>query len=99
MAYLFKDDIDEVKLALFYGMIDGLGWKAWAFFFVVIGANAITIYVGQHFFDFTKFAAMFFGGLYRISGEYAPAVTVASVLAVKWLFLYVLYRNRWFLRV
>jgi predicted acyltransferase len=96
---LFAGGWSLLLLALFYGVIDGLGWKAWAFFFVVIGANAITIYVGQHFFDFPKFTAMFFGGLYRISGEYAPAGTAASVLAVKWLFLYILYRNRWFLRV
>jgi predicted acyltransferase len=96
---LFAGGWSLLLLALFYGVIDGLGWKAWAFFFVVIGANAITIYVGQRFLGFDRIAAFFFGGLSYVSGVWAPVVTLASVLAVKWLFLYVLYRNRWFLRV
>ena len=34
-------------LALFYTVIDVLKLRAWAFFFVVIGVNAITIYIAQ----------------------------------------------------
>jgi predicted acyltransferase len=86
-------------LALFYGVIDGLGWKAWSFFFVVIGANAIAIFIVPRFIDFPKIAGFFFGGPYRVSGDYTPLVKASGDLAVKWLFLYVLYRNRWVLRV
>ena len=39
-------------LALFYTMIDVLKFRAWAFFFVVIGVNAITIYVASRIFPF-----------------------------------------------
>ena len=39
-------------LAAFHGIIDVLGFRRWAFFFTVIGANAITIYVVPRFIDF-----------------------------------------------
>jgi predicted acyltransferase len=86
-------------LALFYGVIDALGWRAWAFFFVVIGANAITIYVGQRFIDFEKMALFFFGGAVRLSGTFGPVLAVAGALLLKWLFLLYLYRRGIFLRV
>ena len=39
-------------LALFYTIIDVIGLRAWAFFFVVIGVNAITIYVAARIIPF-----------------------------------------------
>jgi predicted acyltransferase len=87
-------------LALFYGVIDGLKWRWWAFPLVVIGANAITIFVVPRFLDFRFAAKFFFGGLERLAGDAAgPLVLACGVLLLKWLFLYWLYRNRWFLRV
>jgi predicted acyltransferase len=86
-------------LALFYGVIDVLGWRAWAFFFVVIGANAITIYVGHRFIDFQKMSAYFLGGVARHAGDFGPVVLTAGVVLAEWLFLYYLYRRRLFLRV
>jgi predicted acyltransferase len=86
-------------LALFYGVIDGLKWRWWAFPLVVIGANAITIYVVPRFLDFDAAAKFFFGGLERLSGDAGPVVIAGGVLLLQWLFLYWLYRNRWFLRV
>ena len=91
-------------LALFYAIIDVLGFRRWAFFFVVIGANAITIYVVPRFVDFKHIAAFFLGGVYRIAGEnvshnFELVLVAAGVLAAEWLFLLYLYRNRIFLRV
>jgi predicted acyltransferase len=86
-------------LALFYGVIDVLGFRRWAFFFTVIGANAITIYVVPRFIDFPKIARFFLGGVARHSGSFAPVVTALGVLAVQWLFLLYLYRKRILLRV
>lgn len=86
-------------LALFYGAIDVVGWRAWAFFFVVIGANAITIYVGQQVIPFAAIAKYFFGGAEKFAGALAPVIAAAGVLAVKWLFLLILYRQKLFLRV
>ncbi len=86
-------------LALFYGVIDGLGFRRWSFFFVVIGANALTIYVLPHFVDFEKAADFFFGGLLRYTGNARPAFETVAVFAVEWLLLLFLYRRRLFLRV
>lgn len=86
-------------LGLFYGIIDGLKWRAWAFPFVVIGMNAITIYVGARFIGFDKMTDYFLGGAIREAGTLGPAVRAAGVLAFEWLFLYWLYRQRLFLRV
>ncbi|MDR3639350.1 MAG: DUF5009 domain-containing protein [Isosphaeraceae bacterium] len=91
-------------LAAFYAVIDVLRWRRWAFFFVVIGANAITIYVVPRFVDFRKMAQFFLGGLYRLAGEHVSAdfqsvLMAAGILAAEWLFLLYLYRNRIFLRV
>jgi predicted acyltransferase len=91
-------------LAVFYAVVDVLRWRRWAFFFIVIGANAITIYVVPRFVDFQKIAQFFLGGVYRLAGEtvspdFERVVAAAGFLAAEWLFLLYLYRNRIFLRV
>ncbi len=101
-------------LALFYAVIDVAGYSRWAFFFIVIGMNAITIYVVPRFLDFPKIAQFFLGGTARYAErgatyffsdqlqhpELTRAVVLAfGVLAAKWLFLLYLYRRRLFLRV
>jgi predicted acyltransferase len=86
-------------LAAFHGVIDVLGFRRWAFFFTVIGANAILIYVLPEFIDFPRIADFFFGGVVRHSGSFAPVAKAAGVVAVEWVLLLVLYRNRIFLRV
>jgi predicted acyltransferase len=86
-------------LAFFYAVIDVLQFRAWAFFFVVIGANAITIYVVPHFIDFDKIARFFFGGLINHSGSFGPVLHAIGVVGIEWLFLLYLYRKRIFLRV
>ena len=86
-------------LALFYTIIDVLKFRAWAFVFVVIGVNAITIYVSRHFIPFDEIAQTFLGGVARLSGSFGPAVVPIGTLVIEWLFLFHLYRNKIFLRV
>jgi predicted acyltransferase len=86
-------------LALFYTIIDVIKLRAWAFFFVVIGANAITIYVARHFIPFDTISQRIVGGAARFSGELRPVVAAAGAVALEWLLLLHLYRNRIFLRV
>jgi len=86
-------------LALFYWIIDVRGWKRWAYFFAVIGLNPITIYLGQKFIDFGKIANFFVGGVLQFTGVLTPILLAAAVLAVKWLFLRFLYKQRIYLRV
>ncbi len=81
-------------LSLFYVVIDV--WKVqgwWVFFFIVIGANAITVYVGQRVIDFE--------GLSKIvlSDHLHPIIRDCGGLILKWCFLFFLYKQRIFLRV
>ncbi len=86
-------------LALFYTIIDVLKLRAWAFFFVVIGVNAITIYMAKDIIPFDEISRYFLGGASRYTGSFRPAVVPIGVLAIEWLFLLHLYRKRIFLRV
>jgi predicted acyltransferase len=81
-------------LSLFYVVIDV--WKVqgwWVFFFVVIGANAITVYVGQRVIDFEGLSKVI------LSDHLHPILLQSGGLFVKWCFLFFLYKQRIFLRV
>ncbi|AMV40279.1 acyltransferase family protein [Planctomyces sp. SH-PL62] len=87
-------------LGLFYLIIDVWKLRAWAFFFVVIGMNAITIYMAQSIIPFGTIRDYFLSGtLALLDKPIALIVGAVGVLAVKWLFLYHLYRTKTFLRV
>ncbi len=88
-----------ILLALFYTIIDALKLRAWAFFFVVIGVNAITIYVAARIIPFDDIARFFFGGAARLSGSFGSVILPLGTVAIEWLLLFYLYRNRIFLRV
>ena len=96
---LFAGGLSFLLLALFYLVIDIWGYKKWAFFFVVIGMNAIAVYVATHLFDFTLIGNVFVGGLLRFLGPWADFVESAAALAVVWLILYYMYRNKTFIKV
>jgi len=86
-------------LATFHALIDLLGCRRPAFFFTVIGVNAITIYLAQHCIDFGKTATFFFGGLAGLAGDWKGVVLALGLIAVKWAFLLFLWRQKVFLRV
>jgi predicted acyltransferase len=92
-----------ILLGLFYAVIDVLKLRAWSFFFVVIGVNAITIYMAARIIPFDRISGFFFGGIARRMEHLSPSsgaiVGALGVLAVEWLFLLYLYRRRIFLRV
>lgn len=96
---MFVGGMSLMLLALFYAVIDVLKFRRWAFFFVVIGANAITIYFGRNIIDFRKITTFFLGGVIAHTGAYGHAIEVTGIVAFEWLFLLFLYRNKIFLRV
>ena len=86
-------------MALFYWLIDIKGWSRWAFFFVVIGTNAILVYFGQQVVDFDGIARFFLNGVVRYAGALAPLVIPIGALAVKWAVLLFLHRRRIYFKV
>ena len=92
MAFLF--------LTLFYGVIDVLGYRKWAFFFQVIGLNSLVIYYAYHFIDFGYTSKMLFSGVYMHAPEQWHNVFQAlGALALVWTFLYILYRKKIFVKI
>ncbi|MCH8839146.1 MAG: DUF5009 domain-containing protein [Planctomycetes bacterium] len=86
-------------LALFYLVIDVWRLRGWTLPLVVIGSNSILIYLAQRVIDFGYTTHFFFDGLLEYVGQYKLLLWAIAVLAIKWLFLYLLYRKRIFLKV
>jgi predicted acyltransferase len=87
-------------LATFYYVIDVLGYKKWAFFFSIIGMNSILIYMSGKFISWSYTNKAVFEWLGQLVGDPSNVVIMAiTYVLIKWVFLYVLYRNKIFLRV
>jgi len=67
-------------LALFYGIIDGLGWRRWSFPFVLIGTNPLVLYllVWTGWINFPYIAQFFFGWAFNYPG---PPLHVSEAVA------------------
>jgi predicted acyltransferase len=86
--------------ALFYLIVDVVGWSKWALPFRVIGMNSITIYLAQEFLDFSKPVDTLFGGaLKSLPEDYYVLGWWCCYMLVCWCFLYFLYRKKVFLKV
>jgi predicted acyltransferase len=87
-------------LALFYYIIDVLGYVKWSFFFRVIGMNSILIYMSSRFINWGYTTNAFFQWLGELVGNPYDIVVIAiCYVMIKWLFLYFLYRKKVFLSV
>ena len=96
---LFAGGWSLLLLGAFYWLVDYRGYRRWAFPFVVIGLNPITIYVAQGVFDFGIIAHIFIHGFVDNLGDFKPVFVALCVFSVKWLFLYFLYRQKIFFKV
>lgn len=89
-----------LTLALFYYIIDVLGYRKWAFFFKVIGINSLAIYLAYRFVDFNYTSRLLFQGLYSpLADQWQPVVQALGALLLVWLLMYALYRNKIFIKI
>jgi predicted acyltransferase len=95
---LFSGGISLLLFALFYWIIDAKGHKRWAFFFIVIGMNAIIIYAVQGIFDFGILVDILASGLSKYMGIFWVPFFLICLVGIKWLFLYFLYKKKIFLK-
>ena len=86
-------------LCLFYWLIDYKGYKKWAFPFIVIGMNAITIYIIQGLFDFGILVNIVIHGFAGYLGSIKEIFFLVCLIFVKWFFLYFLYKKKIFLKI
>jgi heparan-alpha-glucosaminide N-acetyltransferase len=100
---LFSTGWTLILLSGFYGVIDGIGFRAWSFPLIVAGMNSILLYMlSQMLKPWTQRALeRHFGSwwLTYLGEEYQPIVAACSVLLVFWLFVFWLYRQRVFLKI
>jgi predicted acyltransferase len=86
--------------ALFYEIIDVRGYQKWAFPFIIIGLNSVTIYLAQRIIPFDEISGFFLNGAASmLSPDWAKVLLDVGYLAVSWLFLYFLYRKKTFLKI
>ncbi len=96
----FAGGLSLLLFLLFYMVIDVWKFEKWSLFFVVIGMNSITVYLAPKIIDFNKAAQFFFGGVIGLLPQaWAGVLNAAAYLAAVWVFLYVLYRKKIFLKV
>jgi predicted acyltransferase len=111
----FMGGMGAMLLAACYWLIDVRGWKRWAWPFVVLGLNAITLFVGSGLLVKTL-------GIIRVGRADGTTASLRTViyqdwfvplgdpynaslyyalanLAVMFAILYVMYRRQWFLKV
>ena len=96
----FVGGLSLLLFSIFYFIIDVLEYKKWAFFFVVIGMNPITIYLTERIVNFRAANSFFFGGFSSIMPEsWAPLIDGIGITAIAWVFLYILYKKKIFLKI
>ena len=86
--------------SVFYLVIDVLKFRKWAFFFVVIGMNPITIYLAGRIINFRTASRFFFQGFADLMPEtWTPLVNAIGITTIGWVFLYFLYKKKIFLKI
>jgi len=96
---LYSGGLCFLCLAFFYTMIDVLGWRRWALFFVVIGMNAIFIYMATHLFNFNWFSDRLVQGLKHHTDTFYPLISAAARFAVGYALLLWLYRRKIYFKI
>lgn len=86
-------------LAAFYFIIDVCRLRFLAFPFVVIGMNAIAVYMITRVYDFRNLADIVVRGLERWTGDWHDLVRAASGFVVLWLILLYMHRKRTFIKI
>jgi predicted acyltransferase len=96
----FVGGLSLLLFSIFYLVIDVWNLRKWAFFFVVIGMNPITIYLAERIINFRSASRFFFGGLIELFPEtWAPLLNGIAITTIGWVFLYILYKKKIFMRV
>lgn len=86
-------------MGLFYWWIDCRGHNRHLTFLKVYGMNSITAYVVSHVISFKSISRSLFFGLEQYIGDYYDVLIRFSNIAILFIILWLMYRNRIFLRV
>lgn len=107
---LFMAGLDFVIFGAMLWLVDGLGYKRWARPFVILGMNAIAIYMASELVDIvlssipvgaTTLRVWLYETLFAplASGNNASLMYAIAYVLSMYLIAWLLYRRKWFLRV
>src|SRR3954464_7769972 len=100
---LYSGGLVVLILAGFYALVEGKGWKRWAFPLLVIGANSIAIYVMswtmEHFITESLLIHLGRAPFLIFGAPFEPVLRGAAVLLVFWTILFWMYRRKIFLKI
>jgi predicted acyltransferase len=82
---------------IFYGVIDVLGYRKWAFLFVVIGMNALAVYLCDTLTRLPQIVGIFTKAPAEVLGPPGPLLAALMFFMVEWLLLYWMYKRKIFL--
>jgi predicted acyltransferase len=82
---------------LFYWIVDVLGYRKWSFVFVVIGMNALAVYLSDTFTRLHQVVGVFTRGPAATLGAFGPLFAALAFFAVEWSILYWMYKRKIFL--
>jgi predicted acyltransferase len=96
----FVGGLSLLLFTLFYLIIDVWNFRKWAFFFVVIGLNPITIYLTERIVNLHVISKFLLGGLIAmLPGTWSTLLYGIVITSIGWVFLYILYRYKLFLKI
>ena len=97
---LLSAGLSWLLLSVFYWLMDAHRYRKWAFPFIVIGMNPITIYMLNVLVDFHSITVRLIGGdLANFFGSAGPLLYVICQLSIKWLLLFWKYRRKIFIKI
>lgn len=96
---LYAGGWSYLLLAAFYLVIDVWGYRKWSFFFIVIGMNAIAVYMAVHVFKFDVIAAQLVGHLAERLPRLSDVIVSVTALGIVWGILYWMYRKKTFIKI
>jgi predicted acyltransferase len=102
---LFMAGLDFVLLAGFIWMVDGRGYQRWVRPFVILGMNAIAVYMASEVIDTLLGATHLRRPIYEnVFAPLASPINASLLYAIAYVLLmyaiaYFMYRRKWFLRV
>ena len=90
---------EYIFIIIIYFVIDIFKFRRLAYPFVVIGSNAIFIYMAVHIFSFNAISDPLVSGLDQFVGPWADFIHAVAAFAVVWLVLWYMYRKKTFIKI
>lgn len=84
-------------LLLFYWIIDVIGYRKWSYFFVIIGMNALAVYLSGSVMKLSRIADVFTEGIAESMGNFGPFFSALAFIALEWAILNWMYKRKIFL--